>query len=256
MCALDDKQHSETLRHKWQRGFTILETTISVSLSLLILTNLFIFYYGSAKTSAKEQIKMSADRESRMVAMALIKQLRLVGLTAPEDMDGDSNDINRDKSNFFFSDSVYDDFEYANTYSIVFTGDVDGDDRTECVMAYLSGDKIYERLWEWSTDSLTWGNEELRSMGNNVDYLMFNFFDSRGDPIPNPVVYPEGGYTLTSGERARVTTVEIIVVLRTEDILEGERQYTYLPDGTYWYDNYKRIVQRFMVRGRNLSIGV
>jgi hypothetical protein len=92
-------------------------------------------------------------------------------------------------------------------------------------------------------------------VATSVDFLMFRYFDRDGNTIPNPVTYPAHGYSLTSGERVRITEVEITVVTKSDLADDGNPEFTYMPDGTYWHDKYKRNVQRFLVRGRNLSLG-
>jgi hypothetical protein len=91
-----------------------------------------------------------------------------------------------------------------------------------------------------------------RTIAANVDHLMFMYYDSDGNPIP--AMFTPGGVTLTPGQRIRITAVEVTLVTRSSDIEQGNPEFVYLPDGTYWHDHYKRMVFRFMVRGRNLNI--
>ena len=92
-------------------------------------------------------------------------------------------------------------------------------------------------------------------MGNNIDGLLFRYFDMDGNEIPQSGPIPMGGYTLTAGQRLRITAIELTIVVRSNNEEQvSHRNYVMLPDGRYWYDNYHREVYRFMVRGRNLNL--
>ena len=208
-----------------------------------------------AKTAAREENLSSASRESRMVSRRLAREFRLVGSLAAADADGNANDINRDVPSQTWSDSIRDDFEFANTYELIFTSDVDNDDRTETVRIYLDGTTLKEKVWEWSRDSVRWRAPVTRELASGVDYVMFDFYDRQQTRIPEPTGYPQGGFTLTSGDRQRVTVVEVTVVTRSEHAENQSAEYLVMPDGHSFRDRYKRSVQRFMIRGRNLSLG-
>ncbi|MBU1919419.1 PilW family protein, partial [bacterium] len=117
---------------------------------------------------------------------------------------------------------------------------------------YLEDDLLKQEIWEWSRDSVEWGQPMSKTIANNVDHLMFTYFDADGNPIPE---YLEtGGVTLTPGQRIRVTAVEVTLVTRSAEEEQGYPEMVYTPDGSYWYDNYRRMVFRFLIRGRNLNI--
>lgn len=240
-----------------QQGITLLEMLISLSLSVLLLSSLFVLYYGAARGAASDQNRSAANQESRRITERLTRDFRLIGLMALQDVDGDSNDINRDVPGMAWSDSARADLEYANSYEIVFTGDVDDDGRTETVRYWINRDqqKLFQTVWEWSRDSTRWSAPTVRTVGTMIDYVMFGYFDRDGNSIPPGNPYPYGGYTLTAGERIRVTTIEITVVTRSPHDQNARAEFLYLRDGTYWYDTYERTVHQFMVRGRNLSLG-
>jgi len=238
-------------------GLTILEMLISLTLAVVLLTSIAMLYNDAARGAAKNASRAVAERESKFITERLARQFRLVGLVAFEDAAGDSNDISRDVPGYSWSDSLRQNFEYANTYDIVFTGDVDNDSCTETVryLWNLTSHTVEEVAWRWDRDSTRWIGPVVRDIGSQVDYLMFRYFDKDGNTIPNPQQWPTGGYTLSSGERARVTAVELTVVTRSGEEENGRSVYLAMPDGQYWYDRYRRVVHRFMVRGRNLSLG-
>lgn len=244
-------------RRRTGRGFTLLELLIGLVLSIVMLTSMFSLYYGAARGAAQNESRTVADREARMINHRLSRDFKLVGLLAPLDCNGDSNDARRDVPGMPWSDSLRQDFEEANTYSIVFTCDIDDDGFTETTRYVRDPgtSRLIQFAWKWSRDSMMWSPPVSRAVADHVDHILFNYFDRDGLPIPNPVQYPVGGYTLTTGERSRVTAVEITIVTRSERPVNGNSQYVHTPDGQYWYDDYRRVVQRFMVRGRNLSLG-
>jgi len=238
-------------------GVSLLEMIIALTLATVMLTSLFSLYFGAAHAIAKEDNRMTADRSGRLVVQHLTRDFQLVGLMALQDVNGDANDIKRDVKFQTWSDSIRQDFEYANTYSAVITADIDNDGHTETVKYYLdAAHKILkQQAWRWSRDSVTWLAPVTRNIASKVDFLMFRYFDKDGNTIPNPVTYPNGGYTLSAGERSRITEVEITVVTEADQAGDGKLAFLTMPDGTFWHDRMKRDVQRFVVRGRNLSLG-
>jgi len=239
-------------------GVSLLETLIAMTLAVTLLTSLFVLYYGAARGAAQEEARMSAAQESRMVVQRLGRDLRLIGLMALQDVDGDADDINRDVPGQTWSDSIRNDFEYANTYEVVFTGDIDNDGRTETVRYTRNAatSTVQQTVWKWSRDSLIWAPSVTKTVATNVDHLMFGFVDRNGNRIPPSGYVIGAGYTLNAGERSQITAMEVIVVTRSDRQENENPQYVYLPDGTYFYDGYRREVHRFWVRGRNLSLGV
>ncbi|MFZ5434162.1 MAG: PilW family protein [Calditrichota bacterium] len=239
-------------------GVSLVETMIGLSLGMVLLTSLFSLYYGAARGAAKDASRVAENQESRMVIQRMARDFKLIGLMAFNDANGDSDDISRDVPGQLWSDSLRNDFELASTYQLIFTGDFDDDSTTETV-AYLrnpSNSTIVQTVWEWSRDSMAWSAPVYKTVATHVDHLMFAYFDRDGNPIPNPPMWGMGNYTLTSGERARITSVEIYVVTKSDRMENANPQFLYLQDGSYWYDGYHRTVNRFMVRGRNLSLGV
>jgi type II secretory pathway component PulJ len=239
-------------KRRLSSGTTLVEMLIALALGAVLLTSLFSMYYAAASSASAEESRGAANREGRMAMGRLAHDMRLVGLIAAEDIDGDSNDIDTDISSEVWSNGLRDNFEYANTYELVMTSDYDADSLTETIRFFLEDGLLKQQIWEWNRDSVEWGPPMTKAIANNVDYLMFMYFDSEGNPIPE--IFESGGVTLTPGQRIRVTAVEITLVTRSTDTEQGNSQYVSLPDGAYWYDGHKRLVFRFMIRGRNLNI--
>ncbi len=238
-----------------QQGGSLLEMTIAMTLGTVILVSLFSLYYVAAASAAKEESRAAATSEGRMMAMRLVRDVRLMGLFATEDIDGDSNDIDRDVPDIVWSNGVHEPVEYATSTQLVFSCDIDNDSLTETIGLWANAEGIQQDVWEWERDSVEWGIRNARVMGNNIDGLLFRYFDMDGNEIPQSGPIPAGGYTLTTGQRLRVTAIELTIVVRSNNEEQvSHRNYVMLPDGRYWYDNYHREVYRFMVRGRNLNL--
>ncbi len=238
-----------------QKGGSLIEMTIAMTLGTVILVSLFSLYYVAASTAAKEESRSAATKEGRLLAMKIVKDVRLMGLFATEDIDGDSNDIDRDVPSLAWSNSFHEPIEYASSYELVFSCDIDNDSLTETISLFHNDNGIQQDIWEWERDSVEWGARNSRMVGNNVDAVLFRYFDNSGDELPQSGPIPVGGYVLTLGQRLRVTAIEITLVVRSSE--EEQRAYSdivMLPDGRYWYDNFRREVYRFMVRGRNLNL--
>jgi type II secretory pathway component PulJ len=233
-------------------GTTLVELIIAMTLGTLLLTSLFSMYYAAAASASSEESRSQTTKEGRMAQGRLVRDLRLVGLIASEDIDGDSNDINMDVPGEIWSNGLRDNFEYASTYDLVFTSDYDADSLTETIRFFVEDSLLKQQIWEWDRDSLIWAPPMTKTIAANVDHLMFIYYDADGNPLPE--VFTHGGVTLTPGQRIRVTAVEVTLVTRSASVEQGNPEFVYLPDGSYWYDHYRRTVFRFMIRGRNLNI--
>jgi type II secretory pathway component PulJ len=236
---------------------SLLELLISLSLATVLLGSLFGLYYGAARNAAADQNRMVTGQESRLILNRLTRDFRLVGLLAPLDVNGNADDIKRDVPAQAWSDSIREDFEYANTYDVVITSDLDNDGRTETVRYFRDAGRgqLKQTTWRWSRDSLRWLMPRTSVIASQVDYVLFDYFDRNGVALPNPVRYPSGGYTLTVGERRQVTAVQITVVTRAAHSDNAHPDPVTLPDGASWDDQYSRHLSRFLIRARNLSLG-
>lgn len=247
-------------------GFTLVEAIISMTLSVMLLGGMTVLYYGAAKTVHREEVKNESAEIGQMFENNLTKDLTLVGLWATEDIDGDSNDIDGDVPAMMWTDSLFEAFEYCNTYSIMFTADVNNDSTTEAILLYWTNESeggvssegdgsVWERKWEWDRSAADWSFQYATRLASGIEHMMIRFYDNEGNHLPEAAGYdyfPEGGYTLTRQERTRVTAVELIVVTKSEQNRNGEEAEYSTVDGWSVTDTYEHTIQSFMVRGRNL----
>jgi type II secretory pathway component PulJ len=238
-----------------QKGGSLIEMTIAMALGTVILVSLFSLYYVAASTAAKEESRAAATKEGRLLAMRVVKDIRLMGLFATEDIDGDSNDIDRDVPDLTWSNGFHEPIEFASTYGLVISCDIDDDSLTETVGYWPNANGIQQDIWEWQRDSVDWGLRNARILGRNIDAVLFRYYDNRGNELPASGPIPSGGHVLSLGQRLRVTAIEITLLVRSDESAnEAHNSYTVLPDGRYWYDGFHREVYRFMIRGRNLNL--
>lgn len=236
-------------------GITIFEMLISMTLAIVLLLSLVMLYYGSMKTAAREENISSATQDGRLISRRLSRNLHMAGFVFPEDMDGDTNDINRDVPGQAWSDSSFENFEFASTYQLVYVGDVDDDNHTETTCLFLSGDSLIQMTWEWDLATRSWTGPVRRSLGTRVSRIIFDYFDKDQVRIPDTTGYPVGGFVLNDGQRLGITCVDITLVLQSENTENRIPETLVLPDGTTYDDQFRRSVIQFMVRGRNLSLG-
>jgi type II secretory pathway component PulJ len=236
-------------------GVTLIESILATSLSVILLTSLVSLYVGAVKTVTREEKRSETGNSARIVTSRLERDLTMVGLDALEDIDGDSNDIRRDVRNQTWSDSIFAPFEYARTYELVTTADVDADSITETIRYYLdtSTHRLLQQQWEWRRDSLAWSAPTTRTIASDVDLVLFDYYDNEGTRIPDQEGYPTNGFTLTFSERGRITAVQVSVVTRSDERRLGRTVTFTAPDGQSWTDRYDRRLTTFMLRGRNLG---
>ncbi|MBI5059421.1 hypothetical protein HZB60_06535 [candidate division KSB1 bacterium] len=253
---IERAEAGDARRRSRAAGVTLIETILATTLSILLMTSLVSLYVGAVKTVSTEEKRSQAGDGARSVSQRLERDLTMIGLAATEDIDGDSNDIDRDVPDQVWSDSVFSDFEYATTYELVFTADINDDSTTETIRYHTNPDAgiVYQESWSWDRDSTVWLAPLTRKVASNVDLVLFDYYDEQGDRIPDEVGYPMGGFTLSFSERTRITVVQVTMVTRSEDERNGRAIYYSAPDGSSWYDRYERRVTTFMIRGRNLRL--
>lgn len=236
-----------------ERGFTIIEILIAMSLSAIILTSFVQLYVYCGKTTTWQVQGAEANRDARLALMHVTQDFRAAGSIASEDMDGDSNDISRDVLSQVFSDSIDEIFEEAKWNTFTFEADVDNDSITETVRYYLDGDVLKRYVWQWSRDSLKWRPEIAgRPVGNNVDFVMFRYYDANNIQIPNPAPVPYSTLNLTPQQRAGIRTIKIDYITRSSKENSQKVHTGTYPDGSTYCDGYPRQFLTSIIKCRNL----
>jgi type II secretory pathway pseudopilin PulG len=228
-------------------GFSLLELILSMTLAVVLVGTAAGIFHGMIRYAAVEGREDEARANGRLIMKRLAKEIRLVGLVAPLDADGTSDDITTDVTGEAWADSVLDDFEFASGTELIFTGDADDDGLTETVWIWRSGLDLHATR----RDSVRWDSPVDRYLGRNVERCIFRYYDRQGLRVP---VTGHLG-PLTAGERRRVTEVEIVLVARSDFEDTQRTYYSSFPDGTYAYDGYLRFWLTSRIRGRNLWLG-
>jgi prepilin-type N-terminal cleavage/methylation domain-containing protein len=237
-----------------ERGFTIIEILIALSLSAIILTSFVHLYTYCGKTTTWQIQGAEANRDARLAMMRIDKDFRSAGLIASQDVDGDSNDISRDVLGQVFSDSSHEIFEEAKWNTFTFEADVDNDSMTETVRYYMDGTDLKRYVWVWSRDSLKWRPKiPGRPVGTNVDFVMIQYYDANNIQIPNPTPIPYSSITLTPQERAGIRTIKIDYITKSSKENTQKIHTGNYPDGTTYCDGYTRQHLTSIIKCRNLQ---
>ena len=236
-----------------QRGFTVMELMVALGLSAIILTSFVQLYVYSGKTTIWGNDGAQANREARLAMMRVVKDFRHAGLIAIEDQDGDSNDIDIDVITEAFADSLNEIFEEATWNTFTFQADVDNDSITETIRYYLEGNQLKRYVWEWSRDSTLWTPSiQGRIVGNNVDFVMFRYYDANNTQIPNPPPTPYSDLNLTRNQRSSIRTIKIDLVTKSTKENPQKVHSGYYPDSTMYNDGYQRQHLASLIKCRNL----
>ncbi len=231
-----------------ERGFSILELIVGMTLTLILMTVTASMFQGVVRSASVEGTKDEAKADGRLIMRRLEREMRLIGLLGPPDMDGTADDITRDVPGMAWSDSIRDDVEYAKMDELVLMGDCNNDSITETVRIWRSGLDLYETVWEWSRDSVRWEAPMNRILSHNVERLIFFYYDQNGNPLP----VAGGPGPLTAGERWLVAQIELVLIMRSSFEDKQHPYYSSFPDGTNTCDGYLRFWLSSRVRGRNL----
>ncbi|MBU1935816.1 hypothetical protein KKG05_00325 [bacterium] len=258
--SLLDRRAIQRGRQTQEAGFTVVEFTLAMMMTIVLMAVTANVFQGVMQRSALESKKDEARADGRLIVKRLDHNMRLIGLMAPLDVNGDSNDVNTDVTGQTWTDSVRDDFEYVMNNELVFTSDYDNDGKTETVWIWRNDLDLHETVWEWSRDSMRWSAPTDRILSRNVERLLFRFYDRYQNTVPKILGQSGGGSVLlsvplTSGERRLVTELEMILILRSDFEDKQRKYYTMFPDGTSAHDGYQRFWLTTRVRGRNLALG-
>jgi prepilin-type N-terminal cleavage/methylation domain-containing protein len=235
------------------RGFSVVELLIAMGLSAIILASLVQLYVYCGKAAMWGGQGAQVNRDARLAMMRVVKDFRQAGLIATEDIDGDSNDIHVDVLGQAFADSINENFEEATWNTFVFEGDVDNDSITETIKYYLDGNQLRRYVWQWHGDSTRWEPEIAgRSVGNNVDFVMFSYYDANNTQIPNPPPSPYNTLVLTRQQRAKIRTVKIDLVTKAAKENQQRIHTGTYPDGSSYHDGYSRQHLESTIKCRNL----
>jgi type II secretory pathway component PulJ len=229
-------------------GFSIVELIIGMTLMLVLMTVTASMFQAVVRGASIGGTKDEARADGRLVMRRLERNLRVTGLRSPLDVDGTSDDISRDVPGMAWSDSIAEDFEFAQRDELVLMADCNNDSITETVRIWRNGLDLHETVWQWRRDSVKWGAPVHRLLSDNAERLIFFYYDPNGNPLPGVGV----SGTLTAAERWLVSQVEMVLVMRSAFEDKQRPYYTSFPDGTYTCDGYLRFWLTSRISGRNL----
>jgi len=239
---------------KDQRGFSIVELLVALTLTSVIIAAIIQVYVYSGRAAMWGGQSAQTYRDGRLAMMRMARDFRQAGLIAIQDVNGDPDDIFRDVAGQSFSDSLDEIFEEASWNCFTFQGDVDNDNSTETVRYCLEGTQLKRYVWGWSRPTRNWVPEiQGRVVANNVDFVMFTYFDGGDLSIPNPIPDPYQGLTLTRAQRTAIRLIGVDLVIRSErEDLQKIHTGLY-PDNTTYDDGFLRQHLASIIQCRNLQ---
>jgi len=237
-----------------QKGFSIVELLVALTLAGVIISAVVQVYLYSGRAAMWGGQSAQTYRDGRLAMVRMARDFRQAGLIAVPDANGDPDDISHDVTGQSFSDSLDEIFEEASWNCFTFQGDVDNDNATETVRYCLEGSQLKRYIWGWSRAARNWAPEVLgRVVANNVDFVMFTYFDGSDSPIPNPPPNPYQGLTLTRSQRTAIRLIGADLVIRSErEDLQKVHTGLY-PDSTTYDDGFLRQHLASVIQCRNLQ---
>jgi len=182
-----------------QQGFTLAEIIIAVAISLIALIAVASAFIVQNQHFAQQMRIVEMEQNVRAALQIMVRELLQAGYIKDP-----TTPPNQDVTGEPFADGVAEDIEEADTATLTFQADIDGDGNTETVRYAWSGtagDPLTREEWEWNS-----GDETL---AENVENLSFSYFRFDEDtPMSAPLS--------TATDRADVRRIGIGLTVRSE----------------------------------------
>ena len=209
-----------------QRGFTLLESLISLSIFLVMLASVLVVYAPSRLLYARGERRSDVQQNARLAMAEISRQVRMAGYFAEN-----------------FTDTppvtpLADPILIATDDALVIHGDADGTGVSRAFMFCLDGDILRRgRMATDEADAYTCTEGEI--VAERATALSFTYYDVDGNPVPNP---PTAPYVLDdqdvggipdmgdTTQRGSVRRVVITLTTEAEDPETDSRTYTLTSD--------------------------
>ena len=212
-------------RRRRQRGFTIVEVLVALSIFLLILMGIMQVFEPSNLAYQTSQHKLNVQQNGRVAMDIMARQIRMAGYF-PENID--TNTAN-DQSNSI---------EIATDAAVAVAGDLDGSGATNAFFFCLDNGGL-KRVQGARGVAASYTCANGTVLAESVTSLAFAYYDANNNPIPNP---PAGPYQLdaqavgaapnfaTTTQRAAVRRVVITLTARESVPNQPAQTYTLTSD--------------------------
>lgn len=183
-----------------QAGFTLVEALIGLSISLFLVLTLATMYDANQNTYRQAGDKIDLQQSARLAMTEMSRAVRMAGYF-PE--------------NFTGGGSLEDPVRIATESAVALYGDTDDDGASEVVLLCLDGPSLrVVRGAVGAASSYTCSGGDV--IAENVDSLLFSFFDEDNNPLPassdatfsldgqTPGSLPDMGTTTARGAVRRV----------------------------------------------------
>jgi type IV pilus assembly protein PilW len=205
-----------------QRGFTIIEMLISLSIFFLVLAGMFSVFGPSNALHAAGQRKVDVQQSGRVAMDMIVRQIRMAGYY-PENFD--RPDV---LANLVGPVTV----QIATDTALAVYGDTDATGTSNVFLFCLNGGSL--RIGKGANNVL--GSYQCNGsvLADNITGLRFSYYDANNDPVPNPPAAPyqldaQGLGTipdfLNTAERAAIRTV--VVTLTAQETVPGQQPQIY-----------------------------
>jgi type IV pilus assembly protein PilW len=212
-------------RRSAERGFTLVEVLIALSLFLLILMGIMQIFEPSNLAYQASQRKLDVQQNGRVAMDIMVRQIRMAGYF-PENID--TNTAN-DQAN-----SV----EVATDTSLAIAGDLDASGATNTFFFCLdSGGLKRVRGARGVASSYTCANGSV--LAEAVTSLRFAYYDANNNPVPNPPATPyqldaqaPGAAPTFATTTQRGAVRRVVISLTAREAVPGQpaQQYTLTSD--------------------------
>jgi Tfp pilus assembly protein PilW len=206
-----------------QRGFTILEALIAMTVFLAILTAVVTVYAPTRLLYTRGERRSDAQQNARLAMAVMVREIRLAGYF-PENSSASPP-----------SPLLADPVLLAAHGIIVVHGDPTGSGATQAT-GYCRDGTSLRRMAAPRADTAAYTCSGGQVMAENVTDLRFTYYDENGDPLPDPPAMPYGldGEGATGAvpdftdmaERGSIRRVTITLTTQFESPQRGPTNYS------------------------------
>jgi prepilin-type N-terminal cleavage/methylation domain-containing protein len=202
-----------------QRGFTLVEVLVALSIFLLILMGIMQIFEPSNMAYQTSQHKVDVQQNGRIAMDVISRQIRMAGYF-PENID--TNTAN-DQANTV---------EVATNAALALAGDLDNSGATNAFLFCLdSGGLRRVKGARGTAASYTCSNGSV--LAESVTSLTFAYYDANNAPIPNPPTAPYQLDGQAVGVPSFVNTTQRSAVRRVVITLTARETVPNQPAQTY-----------------------
>ena len=216
----------EQMDQREQAGYSVLEALVALTLFIIVMAAAMSIYAPSRQLYTRGERQTDIQQNARLAMGEMTRQIRMAGyfpenLTTPPPPLGLDNRILA-----------------ATNVALVIHGDVDGSGASNAFMYCLTGNSVRRKRGA-ADDAASFTCTGGDVLAENVTGLHFTYYDTNGDPVPDPLT---SNYQLDNQgmgavpdmsvvtQREVVRRVVIRVTLETETLVNQTEGYQLISD--------------------------